>query len=222
MKMKNLKIISIFILFIIIGSLIIFHFKYVAQFNFYKFMTKLEDKLSLKEKEKEIDYKTMEAILQAYYKVFNHYFDNAASLFALLTLLSMYVLFFTIIAILISVILQFGNKSKDCKFFFIMFFSIYSLANIIIYFILAFNSKYKLDLSEKDIYIFDDEFNQEIKNNLYFMFKRKIYLITFVFLAFIGIIAQLIIGIIVNKNKDSKIPDQSLIQPDNVNNEKQN
>ena len=167
-----LQICSIFILFIIIGSLIIFHLKFITQLDSHSFMKELEEKLE----NKGIDRETKEVIIDEFGKLFNH--QNLVPAFVLLCIIS----YFNILAILTSVILQFCNKlnhrDKKCKNFFIAFLPFYSLPNMFFYYAFAFYSNYKLDLSEKYIYMFDDEFNQEIKNNLDFMYKRRIYLIT--------------------------------------------
>ena len=172
--MNNLNIISIIILFIIIVSLIIFFFKYVSQFYFHKFMDELQEKLRSKEKKEEIDEKTKDAIIYAFEKLFNRYYDNAGVGFLVTSSACFFVNFFTVIPMLISVILQYYNKCKKCKFFFIIILPICSLAIMFFNFRFAFESKNKVNLSEKDIYIYDDEFNKEIKNNIDFMYKRKL------------------------------------------------
>ena len=53
----------------------------------------------------------------------------------------------------------------------------------IIYDVYAFEVKYKLRLSDDETYIFNDKFNEEVKENVVYMYNRKIYLIVCVFLA---------------------------------------
>ena len=215
--MNHLNIISIFILFIIIISLIIFHFKYIAQFDFRVFMEELERQVNSK---KEIDLDTKNLIMDAFEKLFNRYFDNAILEFTMYKFTSFFVMFFTIIAMFISTIWQFCNNCIKCKNYCIIILPIYSLANMIIYFMFAFGSEYKINLSEKYLNIYTDELNEEIRKNLDYMFYRKIYLIACVFFAGFGIIGQLVITIIGTKNKDDKIPENLYLQPNN--NEGQN
>ena len=192
--MKYLKYISIFILTIVSESLIIFHFNNITAYNFRSFMEKLENKLISKEKEGEIDEKTKETIIEEFEKVFGHYYDNAQLGFAIVIIISFCVMFCTIIAMFISVIWQFCNKCFDFRVCCIIV-PIYCLLNMLIYFGFASNSEYKVNVSEKYLNMYDDEFNKEIKNNLDFMYKRKITLFVCVFVAVFGIIAQLIITI---------------------------
>ena len=215
--MNHLNIISIFILFIIIISLVIFHFKYIAQFDFRVFMEELERQVNSK---KEIDLDTKNLIMDAFEKLFNRYFDNAILEFTMYKFTSFFVMFFTIIAMFISTIWQFCNNCIKCKNYCIIILPIYSLVNMIIYFMFAFGSEYKINLSEKYLNIYTDKLNEEIRKNLDYMFYRKIYLIACVFFAVFGIIGQLVITIIGTKNKDDKIPENLYLQPNN--NEGQN
>ena len=221
--MNKLNIISIIILCIIIGSLIIFHIKYVAQFDFNTFMYNYNIQLQSKDANNEIEWKTYKKISNEFQKLFDYYDKTFNLNNTFYTFISLFVMLFTIIAMIISVILQFCNKCiifKNCG---IIFTPIFSLIYMIVYFKFAFESEYKVNLTEGYIYIYDDKFNKEIENNLDYMYNRKIYLIACVFLATIGIIAQLIIGIIDMINKENKIPEQLLQNNDqDDNNEKQN
>ena len=107
----------------------------------------------------------------------------------------------TIIALIFLVIWQFCGKCKNCKKCCDFFFPIYCLLNMIIYLYFAFSAKYKVDIPENEIYVYDEEFNKELKKNLDFMYERKIYLIVCVFVAIAGIITQFILILIYRKNE---------------------
>ena len=46
-----------------------------------------------------------------------------------------------------------------------------------------------MNLSDEKIYIFDDEFNEEIRKNLKFAYERRIYLLVCTFFVMLGTIA---------------------------------
>ena len=54
-------------------------------------------------------------------------------------------------------------------------------------------------MSDDEIYLYDDEFNKKIKNNLYFMAKRKLYLIICSLVGIFGIIVISVIAIVRHK-----------------------
>ena len=56
----------------------------------------------------------------------------------------------------------------------------------------AFSAKYKVDFPDEYIYIFDEGFNNEIKDHLDYMFRRKIYLILLVVFIQIFFICQIV------------------------------
>ena len=78
-----------------------------------------------------------------------------------------------------------------------MCMAIYNLKN-------SFKVKHKLDLPDEEIYIFDDEFNNEIKERLKIIYETKIYLITCSFVWLIGMVAQFVLIILDVKNSYSK------------------
>ena len=72
----------------------------------------------------------------------------------------------------------------------------------------SFNAKYKIELDEEkdNIYRFDNEFNKEIKDNLNYMYNRKIYMFVTIFFAQICIISLIILIITkYQKNKNKNI-----------------
>ena len=212
--MNKLGIISIIITFIIIGSIIIFHIKNVARFDFKTFMYDFKSRLDEKEEKGEIDSETYSKISREFEELLGRYDESSYLSNSFYSIGSLLVMFFSVIAMIPSAILQF-NKDKLCKNYAVTFLSVFSLALMYFYFKFAFESEYKVNLTDDYIYIYDDTFNKEIKDNLDFMYKRKIYLIVCVFLAAIGMITLCIFAIIDNKNKKNKIPEQLLIQPNN-------
>ena len=81
--------------------------------------------------------------------------------------------------------------------------------------------KYKLDLLDEEIYIFDDEFNNEIKEKFTILYETKIYMIICSFIWLLGMIAQFVLIILNlkivyskkknNKNKNSNTNRQDVI-----------
>lgn len=78
--------------------------------------------------------------------------------------------------LLIAVLLE---TCRDCMKIFRGVFSLFLLTFceviFIFYLVESIKTKHKLDLSDSQIYLYDAEFNDEIKNNLNMMAKRKIY-----------------------------------------------
>ena len=193
--MKNTSIILIILSLVIIASIIIFHIKFTDKYSFDNFMHTLKDKIYEKEQQNETYHYPYEN-LDKIEEVFGRYSDNSGLTVALYTLMSLFILIITIIEIIFLLIFQLPKCLCCCKNCCSFFSLIHSLLNMIIYLILAFREKYKVNLEEEEIYIFDEEFNKEIRKNIDFMKNRKIYLIVFGLLAFIGILVQLVMVIL--------------------------
>ena len=175
-KLFNILIIILCIFELI--ALIIFGLKYLSDFNFKEFMEKLNQKLN-ELGEYDQDY------LEAFEYLFHRYYDSTG-LFAFANFLKSASIFvITIILLIIMILFQINYICKQKEFFrFILSIAFllicFCLEFIYIYF--AFKAKCKIKLTEDEIYIFDDEFNKEIKNNLDFMYERRIYMIVCPFL----------------------------------------
>jgi len=106
-------------------------------------------------------------IVQPFLKLFNNYFDSAELDFFLKSLLSFIIMFITIIQLSIMICCQFSQYAflKKLFSFFLLF---HALVNILIYLVYSLTAKYKVNLKSNEIYVFDDEFNKEIKNQLKF------------------------------------------------------
>ncbi len=219
--MKYTYIILIVSSFPIAIATILFHIKFTAKFSFKNFMYTLEDNFySKKEKNESHEYLD---IMEEFEKVFGRYYDNASLGIAFYILVSIFITFITIVEIILLLLFQLCKCGCPCfKFCFSFFLPIHSLLNMIIYIYLAFSEKYKVNLENKDIYIFEDEFNKEIKKNLDFMKSRKIYLIVCSLFSFIGLGVQLAMVIInyidekkyrnnINNNFNNKISVQQQI-----------
>jgi len=194
--MKVYQIIITLILTIEIASLIFFHGQYISQFEFKEFMVELEHKETLQNKT--ID----ESTLIEFRHLFNSYFDNSLAGYNAKIFGSFWIMFSTII--LIAALSVFEACKTDAFFnksWCIYFIPVYSLLTIIIYILIAFSSNDKLNLTNDKIYLYDDAFNNEIKNNLNFMVKRKLYLIICSLVSLFGIIVISIIGLVRHKEK---------------------
>ena len=194
--MKVYQIIITLILTIEIASLIFFHGQYISQFEFKEFMVELEHKETLQNKT--ID----ESTLIEFRHLFNSYFDNSLAGYNAKIFGSFWIMFSTII--LIAALSVFEACKTDAFFnksWCIYFIPVYSLLTMIIYISIAFSSNDKLNLTNDKIYLYDDAFNNEIKNNLNFMVKRKLYLIICSLVSLFGIIVISIIGLVRHKEK---------------------
>ena len=197
--MKYTYIILIICSLVIVTSIIIFHIKFTAKYSFDYFMHTLKNKIYEKEQQNEERNETDNFsydYLDKIEEVFGRYSDTSGLTVAFYSLMSLFILIITIIEIIFLLIFLRPKCLCCCKNCFSLFSPIHSLLNMIIYLILAFREKYKVNLEEEEIYIFDEEFNKEIRKNIDFMKKRKIYLIVCALLAFIGVLAQLVMVIL--------------------------
>ena len=186
-SLDNKKLVIIVILQII--ALIIANVLYNKQFSFKEFMDKL--------KSKSYDYKSS-GIIRPFEDLFNEYYDNAQLDFFLRGLLSVIILIITVIELILMAYWHFKKNPLFKKLSFFLLFHAFS--NMLTYLFYSFIAKYKVDLEDNEIYVFDTEFNKEIKKNLNFMIFRKIFLIIFSLVAIAG--TGLIFTKIIIENKD--------------------
>ena len=76
----------------------------------------------------------------------------------------------------------------------------------------SIKTKYKVDLSDNQIYVYDIEFNKKIKEKLNMMYERKIYMLAFSIFLTLSIIVQItliIIDIQLFEKKKNKINDNN-------------
>ena len=140
-------------------------------------------------------------IITEFSKVFFDYSGNNWFSILILKLGALIILILTAIELLRLVIIQLKRTCCGCcKETFSFIFTIHSLFDMLIYLVFSFDPV-EINLEEDQIYSFDEEFNKEIKNNLDFMKKRRIYLIVCSSVAILGVIAQLVI-VILNMRQD--------------------
>ena len=172
--------------------LILFHVKYISDFTFESFMNKLQKKLD-ELGEYDINY------YPTFENLFNKYYDTTG-LNLMIKFLQSFVVFITIFALLLlTFLLQISCccKQRDFLRFILSIISLIICFGVsFTYVSFAFKEKYKIEMSEDKIYIFDKDFNQEIKDNLDFMFNRRIYLIVCPFFLQVCLIAQLLFIVI--------------------------
>ena len=197
--MMNINIKTILIIMILcileIAALIIYLGKYISNYSFKSFMEKLSEKLDYSS---ESDQK----YLRVFEDVFNKYTDSTG-LFALGNFFTMAIVLVAIgILLLFTILIQlkvFCRQDDSKRFIFSLIFIILCFAINFANLDPAFNAKYEVKLDKDQIYRFDDEFNEEIKDNLDFMYERRIYLIVCFLLTQIFFICQIVLVIIKDK-----------------------
>ena len=203
--MENNKIFNLLLLIIsilVIISMVIFIVLYMSNYHFKDFMDKLHEKLR--------EFKDRDKYETEFKRLFNEYYDSTPLIVAVLGLKTIAVIV-PIFFLLLTVLLFQNNKCLKQKQFLRFILSIIFLIScmgIAIVFVLdSFNAKYKINLDEEkdNIYRFDNEFNKEIKDNLNYMYNRKIYMFVTIFFAqfsFISLIILIITKYQTNKNKN--------------------
>jgi len=172
-----MNIINIGLFCSIIAAIILYSYAYVKINGiFSSFMCKLCN----------VDYGMFETFEDA----FGSYYDSAVFAWSMKYIIMLAIMVLTIIALIVLVICQLLGKYTKCQKFWEIIILVYCLINMLFYAYSAFIAKYKINIPDNKIYIYDDEFNKEIKENLYNMYKRKICLIVFSIIAIVGIIAQ--------------------------------
>ena len=140
-----------------------------------------------------------EKILYAFESVFHHYTDSTG----LTSFVEIIKVFFIDLSIFTGIsflfVLQIENVCKGddfLKFILSIISVIISFWITIVYVVYAFNAKYKIELNDNKIYIFNAYFNEEIRRNINLAYNRRVYMITCVFLADFIMICQIILIII--------------------------
>jgi len=105
---------------------------------------------------------------------------------------------------------------KVCRGVFSLLLLILSLGSMIRYLVESIMTKYKVNLTKEQIYMYDSEFNKEIEEKLDMMFERKIYMLVFSIFLTLSVITQItliIIDIILFKKKKNNINMSNNTQP---------
>ena len=188
-------------------SLLLYYNRTMLTFTYEDFMKRLKEKLELKFGNDYI-YKEYESLFGKY----NKFYKTSEIIFLFLILIEISIL-------VIPILFQVCNKCcKNCRAIISLLLLLVCLFFAIIFLIGSFNTKSRLNLTDEEIYIFDVEFNKEIKENIKTMYDRKIYLITSRFFEAAGIIAQFVLIIIdlvktySNKNKNEINNDNVQVQ----------
>ena len=202
-KVRKLRIIIIVLSSLEFIPLIIYYWLYVGEYSFEDFMEDFNRELAKVDSEKI----NTNRIRSAFEGLFHYYRDSTGTSILMHSFKSFAintVIFGLIIAMLI---LQCPNNCKNSIFgktiaSIILLIIAFSFA--IIYDVYAFEVKCKLRLSDDETYIFNDKFNEEVKENVDYMYNRKIYLIVCVFLAQSAMIAQAVLIILKYRFTDKK------------------
>ena len=187
-------IIKILCIFEII-PLVIYHFLYMSEFNFKDFMEKLYDKLNGFSNYNSEYY-------EAFEDLFNRYYDSTGLIFMALFFKSLAIFIAISLLLFLMYLLQikcFCKQNDYLRYILSIIFLVLSFGVAFAYVVIAFNLKYKIKLKEEEIYIFDNDFNNEIKENIDYMYNRRIYMIVCVFLAQFFMICQITLIIVVEK-----------------------
>ena len=191
-----IKIICIFEIIL----LVIYHFLYMSEFDFKDFMEKLYEKL------KEFS-NYDDQYYQAFEDLFNRYYDSTG-LFFMVNFLKSLAIFVAISLLLFFMFLLqikcFCKQNDYLRYILSIISLILCFGVAFSYLIIAFNLKYTIKLKEDEIYIFDNDFNNEIKENIDYMYNRRIYMIVSVFFAQFFMICQIVLIIVVEKCTKTK------------------
>ena len=99
--------------------------------------------------------------------------------------------------LLIGVLLQTCRDCmKICRGVFSLIFLTFCGFLFIIYLSESITTKYKINFPDSRIYIYDEEFNKEIKEKLNMMVERKIYMLAFSIYLTLSLLAQYILIIV--------------------------
>ena len=189
MKWWIIPLILIFILCIVIGGLILYIKKYILIIAYRDFMKVLKEKLENQYENNDYYnyYNEFESVFGTYNNDLFFLGPEAHRIFT----------FIEIILIGVAIIFQLCN---NCWKIFRAVISLLILSGCLfinIYNIyISFQIKNKVNLTDDQIYIFDDDFNNEIKENLKKMYNRKIYIITSLFFVIVGLFTQFVLTII--------------------------
>ena len=191
-----IKIICIFEIIL----LVIYHFLYMSEFDFKDFMEKLYEKLKGFSNYDDQYY-------QAFEDLFNRYYDSTG-LFFMVNFLKSLAIFVAISLLLFFMFLLqikcFCKQNDYLRYILSIISLILCFGVAFSYLIIAFNLKYTIKLKEDEIYIFDNDFNNEIKENIDYMYNRRIYMIVCVFFAQLFMICHIVLIIVVEKCTKTK------------------
>ena len=186
-----LSVILIILSIIVFVLLCIYSSKYNDEYQFQSFMLTFERKLN------ELSYiNNKDKIRYAFKSVFHRYTDSTGLNSFLQSLKILFIDFAIFTGLVFMSILQLECPCKGEN----LLKSILSIISVIItfgitivYIVYAFQAKYKIELNDEEIYIFDAVFNEEVRRNINLAYDRRVYMITCVLLADFIMICQIIL-----------------------------
>ena len=212
--MKYILLFLFIILIIEIILLALFFWQFLYAYAYKDFMNTLNSKLNT----------TNYNYYEEYIKLFGSYneYYGLESLFVTIPII------IVVCALIFSILLQTCPRCLKITRAVISLLLISLCFYIMIYLtVISFLIKNKVNLTNQEIYIFDDEFNKEVKNNLKKMYYRKIYMILFSIFVSIGSLIQFILivldikltyqmkGLNINKNNNDIKEEEITVQQEN-------
>jgi len=213
-----MRVILLILFILLIAELVVFAFflkKRIAKYD-HRFVRKLHDKMI------EYVHYPYPNIFNEFEKLFVKYSElesenqNFGEVFGEVLISILYYCAFAAF-ILLGVLLQTCRDClKVCRGVFSLIFLTICFGSMVTYLVESIMTKYKVNLSDSQIYMYDSEFNKEIKEKLNMMFERKIYMLVFsIFLTLSAItqITLIIIDIILFKKKKNIMNNINNTQP---------
>lgn len=151
-------------------------------------------------------------------RLFDFYEDNTNSAVVLKTLACLILTGVAIASISIIYSFQLNDDGKSYRHYLcnIIISLLYSIP-IAILLLIAFIAEYKIDLPDDKIHIYDYKIDYELKKNLKFMYRRKIYLVLCSLFTAFGIIIQFYIGYLKHRNYNTNKENKILLPLHNLN-----
>jgi len=205
-----MRVILLILFILLIGQFVVSFFFFIYHIEKYQleFIRKLHDKMIEK----------YNFIIQDIFKEFEELFEKYKSggkdtppisegVFVILFLLLF--MFASDAFLLIGILLQTCRDCmKICRGVTSLILLTFCVILFILYLIESIKTKYKINFLDNRIYLYDEEFNKEIKEKLNMMVERKICMLVFSIFLTLSVIAQyilIIVDIILFKKKNNYI-----------------
>jgi hypothetical protein len=193
-----MRVILLILFLLLIGQLVVGYFLMMKRLEKYQitFIDHLHEKMIEKFNHIITDiFKEFEELFEKYEETEGEKLIHGQRFSATLT--SFFVMIIDDVILIIGILLQTCRECmKICRGVFSLIFLIISAILFIGYLIESIITKYKINFPDSQIYVYDEEFNKKIKNNLDMMFERKIYMLCFSIYLTLSVIAQIILIII--------------------------
>ena len=184
-----------------LAILIICFVFYIKQFSFESYMEQLYEKFNC-----DLDGSgCSNIVIEKFEDLFNDYKEMSGLdhlIYKVLGFIPLLIIFIFLISSTIGCLCQKCRKNcckcqKKCSYMYIIAAIVFSVP----YIVFAHYAKNKIDLTDEEIYQFDDDFNQKTKKNLKFMKTRKIILIAGVIILYAMYVAHIILLCMIKKKK---------------------